>query len=367
MLHSFFSRSRLSTVCIGFCLATVPACTINNIDHGNDAGQSDIGGADGSTGGSVAESGGSSSTGGGSSTVAGSNTGGGSSLAAGGTSSTAGGASSMGGQGTATPTDSCSDADANNNDRDHASTYVLGTEFAACLQTSSDVDYYEFTTPPSPVDGGVLVIGITSVGTAGNIDSSVYTTSDNGEVQANYSTGSGASVFYWFNATSATKYQVTVHHFTSSSTATPYTLKVAYSSVDDVNEPNDQRAQSKSMTVGTPVHGFLYAGYSVSTGFTASAWEDWYKITLAAGTATIALTDLASDVNGEIDFYDSLGASISSNYSTTSGASVVLNRTGVTAGDYYLKISPFTLPSSRGNGSVVPQYATQPYTLTVTQ
>jgi hypothetical protein len=105
----------------------------------------------------------------------------------------------------------------------------------------------------------------------------------------------------------------------------------------------------------------------VSTGFATNAWEDWFKVTLADGNVNVALTDLASDVNGDIELYDSLGSSITSAHSQTNGASVVLNRTGVTAGDYYVRLTPYTTPTTRGSGSVAPQYTSQPYTLMVTR
>jgi len=364
MPHSFLSlRFSSSSVYLGFCLAAAPACTINNVD-GKDGGTETVG----STGGTANANGGSSATTGGASVTSG----GASAGDTGGASTgNTGGSSPAGGQGTAgssaTGSEPCSAADPGNNDRDHATAYTLGTDFLGCLQTTDDVDYYEFTTPATPVAGGVVVVSITNVGTTGNIESTTYSTSDNGEVQSDYTSNSGTSDFYWFNGAAATKYQVTVHHFTNATAATPYTFKVAYTPVNDTNEPNDQRTQSASMTVGTPVHGYQYAGYSMSTGFAANAWEDWFKVTLSAGTATITLADLASNINGQIDFYDSLGASVADNYSTTSGASVVLNRTGVTAGDYYVRVKPFTNPSTRGSGSVVPGYAIQPYTLSVTQ
>ncbi len=356
------------SACLGALSAVVPACTINTAtsgDAGTDVqstgGSASTGGASGSS----TEVGGSASTGGSTNSGGASDASGGATGAAGG-SSTAGGSASTAG-GAASTSESCSAADPGNNDRDHATSYTLGTLFTGCLQTSSDLDYYEFTTPASPADGGVISIGITNVGTTGNIDSTVYVTADNGELLSNYATGAGASVFYWFNAAAATKYQLVVQHFTSANAATSYNLKIAFAPVNDNFEPNDQKTQAKPITVGTPVQAFMYAGYTVSTGFATNAWEDWYKVSLVTGTAKFALTDLASDVNGEINLYDSLGASVSSNYSTTSGASVILNQSNVAAGDYYVKVSPFTTPHTNGDGSSAPQYTTQPYTLTVTQ
>ena len=69
----------------------------------------------------------------------------------------------------------------------------------------------------------------------------------------------------------------------------------------------------------------------------------------------------------EWDIYDALGTEITSMGSSTNGSSVVLTRTGVTAGDYYIKVTPFYVPGAKDDGTVLPQYVSQPYTLTVAQ
>ena len=118
--------------------------------------------------------------------------------------------------------------------------------------------------------------------------------------------------------------------------------------------------------MGSPVKAYLFAGRAASAAASAQAWEDWYKVRLTTGTVTVMLADVPSDIAGRITLHDPLGSQIHSEYSSTPGASVQLKKTGLAPGDYYVKISPFTPHHGAGNGQTIPQYATQPYTLTVT-
>jgi hypothetical protein len=262
-------------------------------------------------------------------------------------------------------TDPCTSADPGNEDRDHATPIPLGSDFQGCLQAQTDIDFYEFTAPDMPPAGGVVVVSLTEVSPAGGVDSTSYASTDNGAIENNYASG-GASVFYWFATVPASKYRVDVKRF-SGTTPTSYKLKVAYAPVNDANEPNDLRTQAKPLSVGTPLNGYLFAGYANSTGLAANAWEDWFKVTLADGSVTLALADLASDITGDVTLYDNLGVQIANGYQSTKGATVVLTKTGIVAGDYYVKLTPFTNPTPKGDGAIPGVYTTQPYTLTVTQ
>lgn len=350
------------------------------------------GGASSGTGGASSGSGGaSSSSGGATGSGSGGNVGGGgpnpnggrggtSAPGSGGAASGSGGAPTgtggaaqpgTGGQGGAVVVapDLCSGADPGNDDRDHATPYpTLGVDFQACMQTATDVDFYQFTTPAAPAGGGVVTVSLINVGPNGNIEMQVYVVADNGQLVNAAVGGAGVSDYLWFNATASTMYRVAVNRFTSGPTANPYTFKAVYTPVNDTHEVNDLRTQASPLTVATPVQGYMFGGYTVSTGFANNAWEDWYRVTLAAGTVTITLEILANDINGEIELFNGLGTSIDSEAVAAAGSSVVLNHTtALTAGDYFVKVSPFTIPNSKNSNNIIPQYALQPYTLTVTQ
>jgi len=348
-----------------FFLACVPAEPMKS----DGAGGSMMGGASGSgTGGA----GGTTSGGSGGGSAMGGHTGaGGSTTGAGGSTTGAGGMTTTGTGGTgnvSVGSDPCTSPDPGNEDQNHATPYpVLGAEFHACMQSATDIDFYEFTTPASPAAGGVITVNLIDVGPDGDVDSTAFAATDNSEIQGNCNASSGGSAYYWFAAAPATKYRVSVQRFYSATVANPYTFKATYTPVTDTFEPNDLRTQAAPLTVGTPAQAFMYSGFTSSTGFASNAWEDWYKVTLATGMVKITLAILATDIAGNMVLYDSLGTQITSMGSATNGSTVVLNRTGITAGDYFLMVEPFYVPTAKGNGTVLPQYVSQPYTLTITQ
>lgn len=262
--------------------------------------------------------------------------------------------------------DACGVADPGNDTRETVTPYALGTSYRACLQTETDVDRYEITLPATPVDGGVVQISLMDVETTGNMEFTAYVVSDSGVLQSNYSTDRGANVYGWFAGAAGSKYHIAVYRHWADSKPTAYTLKTTFVPVNDTFEPNDLRTDAKPISVGTAVQGYFFAGYLESTGYRPNAWEDWYKVTLATGASTITLDPVATDVNASITLYDNLAAQVKTGYETTDGSTVVMTY-AATAGDYYLKIEPHWAETAKGNGSVIPQYVTTPYSLKVTQ
>lgn len=261
--------------------------------------------------------------------------------------------------------DPCSAADVPNEDPDHARPYALGSAFEGCLQTSGDLDYYAFTAPAKPVEGGFVVFKATGVGMKGSLHIEAEAAADNGDVW-DVGAADGTSVFLWFNAKAGAKFFAKVYAAYTLDAATPYTLTIDYTGVPDVHEPNDTRPQATPITLGKAVHGYLFAGYESSLGITAQDWDDWYEVTLPAGPATFTLGDLASDDSGDLSLYDATGSSVDGANNTTQGADVTFTHTVATAGDYYVDVKPQYPPASKGSGYTVPAYETQPYTLTVT-
>jgi hypothetical protein len=263
--------------------------------------------------------------------------------------------------------DPCGAEAQSNEDRDHASALDLNADIKFCMQNKTDVDFYEFKAPEDPVQGGYFVVKVTQVGTTGGVDVTAQAAADNGNIQESTG-GSGLSVFFWFNAKAGATFRLSVEVYTGGDSAIPYTLRVDYHGVPDDNEPNDLRASATPMTFGTPIHGYLFAGYENSTSVADAAWEDWFKVHLDGTPVQIALTDIASDIGASVDLYDTNGVPKDSK-SETSGASVVWSPSSdrtATPGDYYLKVNQYTGGYTKAAGSTVPAYLTQPYTLTVT-
>jgi hypothetical protein len=266
----------------------------------------------------------------------------------------------------------CTAADANNHDSDHATPAAIGAPLAGCLQSTADVDFYQFTIPAAPVAGGYVVVGLTGasdgmgVGYGTSLKMQLETVSDGGEIGENYTTVPGGSVFFWFNAVPGQTYRSKVSLFAGA--PGPYVFTATYTPVPDAHEPNDAPSQATAIAIGTPVRGYLFAGYTSSNNPAMAAWDDWYQVTLAAGTASFMLSDLATDVNGSVMVDDALGTMVWSGYSTTGGTNVVGQAVPIaTAGNYFVQVAPFNDPATSGTGNSVPHYLTQPYTLTVTQ
>lgn len=254
-----------------------------------------------------------------------------------------------------------------NDDRDHATPYALGVATKACLQSQTDVDFYEFTLPSTPVQGGYVKIQVTDVGTTGTVRFTAYAVHDNGEFMSANNATAGGSVFGYFAGKAGAKFRIKVEPYLSVSAPAAYTLSATFTGVDDTNEPNDDNAHATPITIGTPVSGYLFAGYEDHSAPADAAWDDRFKITLPQGEMTFTLT-VPPDIDGEIVLYNSLGSQIDSESDPTLGSTVVLKHTLTSdeAGVCYVAVHPYIHTVLDGTGSTTPGFWSTPYTLTVT-
>jgi hypothetical protein len=281
----------------------------------------------------------------------------------------AGGSSSM--DGGVVNGDPCNDGGTEttpNEDRDHATAYTLGSQYQACLQSDNDVDFYQFTIPTTPAQGGYVKVSVTDVGTDGDISVHAFAAHDNGEFDSDKNSTGGGSVFLWFGGKAGATFRVEVTKYLGVSKPTPYKLLMQYFGINDVNEPNDDNAHATPIMVGKAVTGYFFAGLEDSTDPAPAAWEDRFKVTLPAGDVTVALTNIATDMTGQVKLYNPLGSEIGVASDSTGGSSVVLKHTVAAgdAGDCIVLVNPYLTRTTRGQGSTVPVFYTQPYTLTVT-
>jgi hypothetical protein len=264
--------------------------------------------------------------------------------------------------------DSCDGPEATpNDDRDHATPYALGVATKACLQSGTDIDFYQFTLPSTPVQGGYIKVQITDVGTTGSVSTTVYAAFDNGEFVSARNSTQGGSAFLYFAGKAGATFRLKVERYLTVSAPTPYTLTATFTGVNDVNEPNDNNATATPITLGAAASGYFFAGYEASTAPNETAWEDRFKITLPEGQATFSLT-VPADIDGEIDLYDALGSLITSGSDPTPGSTVVLRHTLTSgeAGVCYIAVHPYIRHPLDGEGSTTPAFWSMPYTLTVT-
>jgi hypothetical protein len=207
------------------------------------------------------------------------------------------------------------------------------------------------------------------VGASGNVDLVVYSASDHGQIVHSYAVTPGQSTFSFFAAKAGAAFRVRVQPFGASMrTANPYRLTALFTPVEDANEPNDDNMHAVPIAIGSPVSGYFFAGHEVSTAPALSAWEDRFKVTLPAGPVTIALTNVASDINSHVILLNPLGAQIANQYTVTYGSSAVIKHTVTPeqAGTCFIIVKPFGVGRTSGSGSTVPTFYTQPYQLLVT-
>ncbi|HEY6723303.1 MAG TPA: hypothetical protein VI197_04700 [Polyangiaceae bacterium] len=278
-----------------------------------------------------------------------------------------GGAGGSGGSSSVTPGDPCEGSDVEPND-DHESTtpYELGTAFDGCLQSAEDVDVYEFSIPEDD-RGGVASVSITEVGPNGDTNVELWAAADDGEFHSTGSNTEGASVYFYFNAAPGATFRLVVTKYLQVTEPNPYRLTVDYDQVPDEHEPNQVRGEAVAIEVDEDVEGYLFAGWINSTGVAEEDWYDWYSVELEAGETSFLVDVMASDIDHEIVLYDPIGTQITSEGTNTEGSSVLLEHEVPEAGKYFVRVNPYIPPDTLGNSLDTPEYASTPYTLTITQ
>jgi hypothetical protein len=251
-----------------------------------------------------------------------------------------------------------------NDDRNSATPLPFMTTLVGCLQVATDVDYYQFTTPPA-VQGGFVMVTVGDVGSTNQVYATLYSASTNGSLGAAQSSGNGASANFWFAAKGESSFRIGVT--SNYSHIGPYTITATWQEAVEPGEPNNDRAHAVPMQVGTPVQGLFFSGYADDTVLTDQS--DYFKVTLPTGMSSLKLTNVASDMRGDLKLLDTNGVQLSDTGSSTYGADLVVTPNITTAGDYYIVIASAYSGLSSPKGfttKTLPMWATQPYTLTVT-
>lgn len=264
-----------------------------------------------------------------------------------------------------------------NESRDTATPILLNAPLTACIGTQADldgvpddIDVYTFTAPPADLAGGYVILSFTAVGTAGSLDVSLFSAADNSLIHELYTATSGASLYGYVAVAPGVTYRVEVKRFIGQ-TPLRYTMLAAYTPLADAYEPNDTKDTAKPIPLGTPITAFQSSGY-IGDPYEGEAFADWYTVPLADGMVTIRMSNVPTDIRGDIYLFDSDGVKVGEAYSGDAGANVTLTpATPVVAGTYSIEVVPYaggpvasdtTLPTA-----LPPDHFTRPYTLTVTQ
>lgn len=250
-----------------------------------------------------------------------------------------------------------------NDDRDQATHLALNTATPGCLQAETDVDFYQFTIP-SDAQGGFVTISATNLGPMTIVGVKILSASTNGVLDSVASAKVGTSVYAWFPAAAGATFLVSVDYsFSDVVNLGPYTLTAAYQASVEPNEPNDDRAHATPIQSGTSASGMFFSGFVDDQ--TPRGGDDFFKVTLPVGMASVKLSGVAAELTATLAMYDATGALVTRKDAAAAGADVQLTQAIATAGVYYVDVTcDFAGPAM--HGATLPTWATKPYALLVT-
>ena len=244
--------------------------------------------------------------------------------------------------------------------RSTAHPFVLGGAVNGCIGVGDDVDYYEFV-GPSDSSGGYVSIQVDNITDNGAVQFSV----ENGETNADIFDNSAldaASISGFIGVVPGKKYRIAIKNYVGFAATFKYRLKLDYARVSDAYEPNDKRDDAKPITLGAPINAYVFTGFVENP-----VWEDWYKVTLASGTANIKIDNVPTDVVMTAELVDPNGVSLTSKIAANEGAALTLDPTAVTAGVHYVHLGTTSHPIIESRGLIYPDSFTRAYALTVSQ
>ena len=259
-----------------------------------------------------------------------------------------------------------------NDSRDAPTPLAAGSAVLGCVAGATEQDWYDFVAPPDPA-GGYLQLRLDQVGT-GTVNVQLYTASDNALVLDTYAANDGASLSVYLAAAPGQRYLAKVFSAFSVSRPFSYRLTPTWTAVVDAQEPNDTRADARPLALGATAQGTLFAPFVKGATPEDASYNDWFKVNLAAGAATVRLSNVPTTLTGFVGVYDASATEVKSAYGSNEGAGVTLTLDAAdvpTAGEYFVVVRKvFVLPAAghpAGSGAVVPDHFTRAYALQMTQ
>jgi hypothetical protein len=264
----------------------------------------------------------------------------------------------------------CSFGEPNDN-RDQAKAIDLGTTYTGLCVSNPDhtdeLDFFEITAPSSDAAGGVVEVSVSNVKDRGLAEIIVTSAADNVVIFDSYTTDPGASTAGWLSVTPGAKYRVQINRFGGAGDRFTYDLSTKYTAINDTFEPNNKKEDAKAITLNTPIHA-TSAAHSANGNLQVGDDADWYKVTIAAGTASIKMTNVASDYLCDVQLFDASGEKVAEQYETTKGADCILPATDLKGGSYYVLLNTFGGLPLRGDAHTpVASFMLQQYKLEVQQ
>jgi hypothetical protein len=281
------------------------------------------------------------------------------------------GAGGTGGSG-GSPAMACGFPDFEPNDsRTTATPYTAGRQVRECVGSATDVDFFEVRSPADPA-GGYFAGALTDVG-PGTIEVKVYSASDNAALLENVqSLDEGGSVYFYWAAAPGQTYRVAVGRFGGGSTPFAYSFTASYTAVVDAFEPNDVKAQAAMIAPGSAVSARMFAGHRAKL-VTREEYFDWYRFQASAGTVTVAIDEVPSNVSLLVELQGPAGSAINPSrgqeFNDTAGGSIMATFP-VGAGAHHLRVELWanrTDTAAQVSTPRVPDNFTKSYRLTVSQ
>ena len=214
-----------------------------------------------------------------------------------------------------------------------ATPLAINDTVQGCVEAAADHDFYQVTVPADAA-GGILKIAITEVG-AFRADATLYSSSDFAELKSSTGGTDAQSVFFYVATTPGASYQLEMAAWSPASTlpASRYTVRATYTALPDPTEPNDTRFDAKTITVGTPVQAYLFAGYaSARGGLFRRLLQGHPRGRLGHGEPG----HRSLEPRPRIWLYDPNGVQLKTASTSTLGGGLTVT-SPVTAGDYYVR------------------------------
>jgi hypothetical protein len=232
------------------------------------------------------------------------------------------------------------------------------------LKLEDDLDYFKFTVPATLPHHGVIKFNLTDF--AGSPQIEILDVTEQGYGYSDYSTRDGANLVGWITVRPGRTYYAIVKERFDDIVTTPYSLKLEYMPVVDVDEPNNRLTEATPLELDSVHSAFLFAGEPVDDEDIA----DYYEIELAEPeTLTVSITTSPTNANMAFEIISESGTSVFSGYTTVDGANVIKTSTkALAAGKYYVVLTNrFSLDNSKGGkGEEVADHVLRTYTLKIT-
>lgn len=272
------------------------------------------------------------------------------------------------------PEMTCGDADDEelgpNNDLATAPALAAGKIIGGCVDAPGDRDHYLFETP-ADAPGGYLSIAVTNLGTE-RVAAAVFLYE--GEAQAaNFLGAAGENIQAHVAMVPETTYAVRIMSAVLGTLAEPfpYHLALKWNRLTDAHEPNDASGMAKTIRVGKPTRGRLFAGFRAGAPPVPADYDDWYKVNLAAGQVAVSVSEVPANLAVRLELRDAdekeylcaAGCLGQAGQTLESGAQ------DIEAGEYLLRLSRHAVPEPKAaaTGEEAPIHFTQDYVLTITQ